>query len=93
MLVGNLRPLSSIEDRLERLRRGLEVYLRFAADHPESYRLMFNLPGYPPGANNPEGRADDPDREAYGWLRQLVGDLVASGEARSNICFWMSVSG
>jgi AcrR family transcriptional regulator len=63
-------------------RAGL-VYLSFAEQFPQHYRLMFMtpLPEAPPEA----GEREDPRMNAYVFLRQLVNSLLAGNHLRDGL--------
>lgn len=63
-------------------RAGL-VYLGFAEQFPQHYRLMFmsDMPESPPQ----EGEREDPKRNAYVFLRHLVVQLMEGGHLRADL--------
>ncbi len=75
-VVGSKSPVESL------CRAGL-VYLGFAEQFPQHYRLMFMtpLPEAPPEA----GERDDPKMNAYAFLRQLVDALLAGNYLRKDL--------
>lgn len=75
-VVDSKSPVESI------LKAGL-VYLGFAEQFPQHYRLMFMtpLPEPPPD----EGERDDPRRNAYVFLRGLVEQLLREGFLRDDV--------
>jgi len=75
-VVGSKTPLESM------CRAGL-VYLGFAVQFPQHYRLMFMspLPEAPPEA----GERDDPRVNAYVFLRGLVDALLSGGYLRPEL--------
>lgn len=70
-------------DPVERMARAGLVYLGFAEQYPEHYRLMFmtELPPTPPE----EGERDDPARNAYVFVRGLVDELMRDGYLRKDL--------
>src|SRR5688572_8704411 len=72
--------VAAIGDPVERLARAGLVYLGFAEEYPEQYRLMFmtELPPTPPE----EGERENPARNAYIFLRVLVDELMRGGFLR-----------
>jgi len=70
-------------DALERFARAGLVYLDFAAESPEHYRLMFmgELPPTPPE----QGERDDPSRNAYVFVRSLTEELLHQGLLRKDL--------
>jgi AcrR family transcriptional regulator len=75
--------VASTGDPVERMARAGLVYLGFAEQYPEHYRLMFmtELPPVPPEA----GERDDPARNAYIFLRDLVDALLSAGYLREEL--------
>jgi AcrR family transcriptional regulator len=75
-VVGSKSPVESM------CRAGL-VYLGFAEQFPQHYRLMFMtpLPEAPPEA----GEREDPRMNAYVFLRQLVDALMAGNYLRKDL--------
>ncbi|HVR19480.1 MAG TPA: TetR/AcrR family transcriptional regulator [Polyangiaceae bacterium] len=75
--------VASSGDPLERFARSGLVYLGFAEQYPEHYRLMFmtELPPTPPEA----GERDDPARNAYVFVRGLVDELMRGGHLRDDL--------
>lgn len=59
------------------------VYLGFAEQFPQHYRLMFltPLPEAPPD----EGEREDPRRNAYVFLRGLIQQLLDAGQLRPDV--------
>ncbi|HTQ03625.1 MAG TPA: TetR/AcrR family transcriptional regulator [Polyangiaceae bacterium] len=73
-LAQRLLEAVSSGDPFERFARAGLVYLDFAARHPQHYRLMF-MGGLPP--TTPEtGERDDPQHNAYVFVRALVTALL-----------------
>lgn len=70
-------------DPVERMARAGLVYLGFAEQYPEHYRLMFmtELPPTPPE----DGEREDPARNAYVFVRGLVDELMRSGHLRKDL--------
>ncbi len=71
---------ASVVDPVERLRRSGEVYVAFALEHPQQYRLMFMTP-HPPVEATAE-QAVDPAQNAYIFLRSTIADAIAQGRLR-----------
>ncbi len=76
--------LGKLADPVERIAHMGMSYIRFAADHPSHYRMMFMTP-------HPVDRADKRDQEAegggpqeggYGCLKQAVVEAVRAGKFR-----------
>lgn len=75
-VVGSKSPVESM------CRAGL-IYLAFAEQFPQHYRLMFMTPLPEPG---PEaGEREDPRMNAYVFLRGLVDALLAGGYLRAEL--------
>jgi AcrR family transcriptional regulator len=74
--------IGRIEDPVERLDRIGEAYVEFALEFPMHYRLMFLTP-----RPNPEDGHDhdDPNQDAYAFLRRTCADLVATGTLRPEL--------
>lgn len=82
-------------DPLERLRAGCAAYLRFAADRPERYRLLFERRTvHPAGTPVPSVRT-----ESFGWLVAALQDCIKAGisasddAARDATVIWAALHG
>ncbi len=75
--------VASSGDPVERLARAGLVYLGFAEQYPEHYRLMFmtELPAIAPE----DGERDDPARNAYVFVRGLCDELMRGGHLRKDL--------
>jgi AcrR family transcriptional regulator len=71
---GTLEPV-------ERLRRIGYVYADFAIEHPSHFRFLFLTP-HVISADDEEIGKDDPQRNAYAFLKQTVKDGLAAGVFR-----------
>lgn len=67
-------------DPVERLRQIGYVYADFAVDHPSHFRFLFLVPHELP--DDEELAKNDPERNAYAFLRQTVKDGLAAGVFR-----------
>jgi AcrR family transcriptional regulator len=67
-------------DPVERLRHIGYVYADFAVDHPSHFRFMFLTPQLV--TDNEDVGKDDPERNAYAYLKQTVKDGLAAGVFR-----------
>jgi len=69
---------------IERLRVAAETYLRFAEKHPSQYRFLFMtvLPPLTRQGFRPHHQFDDPEQDAYAYLRQTCADAVSQGLLR-----------
>jgi AcrR family transcriptional regulator len=78
-LAGSFLRVGRIEDPVQRLLRIGEAYVDFALEHPQQYRFLF-LTKHPDDVEHPE--KDNPEEDAYGFLRQTVSECIASGRFR-----------
>ena len=69
-------------DPVERLRRVGYVYADFAIDHPSHFRFLFLTP-QTFSKDEEDIAKDDPERNAYAFLRQTVKDGLAAGVFRA----------
>jgi hypothetical protein len=71
-LSASFQNAAAIPDALERLHACGMLYIQFAVEHPNQYRLMFMTP-HPPGATD-EALAckGDPNEDAYAFLSAIV---------------------
>jgi AcrR family transcriptional regulator len=67
-------------DPVERLRRIGYAYTDFAVQHPSHFRFLFLTEHALPGA---EELGDDPEQNAYAFLKQTVKDGLAAGVFRA----------
>jgi AcrR family transcriptional regulator len=72
-------------DPVERLRRIGYVYADFAVDHPSHFRFMFLTPHPYSGDDEDHLAKDDPERNAYAFLKQTVKDGLAAGVFRPEL--------
>lgn len=82
-------------DPLERLRAGCMAYLRFAADRPERYRLLFER-----GTGHiADGPVPSVRTESFGWLVAALQDCIGAGisasddAARDATVIWAALHG
>jgi len=68
-------------DPVERLRHIGYIYADFAVDHPSHFRFLF-LTSHPTTPDDDELGKNDPERNAYAFLRQTVKDGLAAGVFR-----------
>jgi AcrR family transcriptional regulator len=75
--------IAQVPDPVERLCRAGVDYLDFARQFPQHYRMMFmtELPPNPPQG----GERDDPQQNAYVFLRHLVVELIEAGALRPEL--------
>jgi AcrR family transcriptional regulator len=80
--------LAEIPDPVERIYRVGMTYIRFAKDWPNHYRLMFMTPNLariaPPDAADLEAM-NDPDQDAYAFLKRAVAEALAAGRFRDEL--------
>jgi AcrR family transcriptional regulator len=70
-------------DPVQRLRRLGHAYISFALEYPNHYRLMFMTPRVPREEGDcHEIEHDDPDQDAYAFLRATVVEGLAAGVFR-----------
>lgn len=76
--------MATVADPIERIRRVGEMYIRFAVEHPNHYRLMFMTPGINNGQLPAEAlaRKGDPSQDSYAFLTHAVGEAMAAGRFR-----------
>jgi len=80
----NFAEFLSIEDPIERMRRGGVAYVDFALKYPQQYRLMF-MTKRPVIADEDTSEKTDPTRNAYAFLRGAVFDAMAKGLFRTEL--------
>jgi AcrR family transcriptional regulator len=68
-------------DPVERLRRIGYSYVDFAVEHPSHFRFMFLT--FHPLPDDEEVAKDDPEQNAYAFLRQTVKEGLAAGVFRA----------
>src|SRR5262249_9451579 len=71
-------------DPVERLRAVGEAYVGFAEQYPSQYRFMFMtfLPEVEHAAGYVESSRDNPQRNAYAFLRGACAEAIANGRLR-----------
>ena len=69
---------------IDRLRVAAETYLRYAEKHPSQYRFLFMtvLPPFTEEGFRPHHQFDDPEQDAYAYLRQTCADAIGEGLLR-----------
>ena len=70
---------AGVEDPVERLRQLSAAYVEFAIEHPQQYRFLF-LMTHPRKLDHPN--TDNPEQNAYGFVRQTVGECISAGRLR-----------
>lgn len=97
--------LAEVADPIDRIRRAGQLYIRFAAEHPNHYKLMFmtemsaeSLEQFNPEAFPEHG---NPEVDAYAFLRHSVEEAMDAGRFRPELTdvqlvtqtFWAIVHG
>lgn len=73
---------AQVPDPIERLRAAARIYLRFAAEYPNHYRLMFMAP-HPVGPSEETlAHKGDPDEDAYAFLLSIVATAIEASAFR-----------
>lgn len=72
-----LKPIESVADPLERLRKGGKAYLKFALDNPECYDLMFILQA--PVRKIMEHQGSEFSMRGYELLKRNIEECVEAG--------------
>lgn len=76
-LAAQFQKVARIEDPMERLVRTGRAYVEFGLAHPNHYRLMFGArPGPPVELPRTTPPLDDPQQDAYAFLRMVVSDAI-----------------
>lgn len=81
---------ANVQDPVERIRLAGQVYLRFAIEHPNQFRLMFMTAPVPEMMPVDEQEMDeqgrgDPSRDAYAFLVQCVTEASGQGRIREDL--------
>jgi len=93
--------LSKVQDPVERVIQIGHVYIRFALEYPNHYRLMFmTAHQYPPDEPLPAHKGD-PDQDAYAFLKLAVQQAIEQGRFRPELkdaelltqIFWATAHG
>ena len=99
-LAQGLAELRQIQNPVERIRRMGHAYIRFGADHPNQYRLMF-MTETTPDLDRDNACGAKVDANAYGQLRQSCQEAIEQGLIRPEYSdadlvaqvFWSAVHG
>lgn len=83
-LAQTLSSISEIKDPVERLRRTGRMYLDFALEYPNHYRLMFMAP-HPPHEVPDRLRKGNPEEDAYAFLKAAVESTLKAGRFRPEL--------
>ena len=76
--------LSEIADPLERLRAIGRAYVEFGLANPSHYRWMFMTPK-PANEKTDLSTKGNPEEDAYAFLKQILGELLAQGRLRDGL--------
>jgi AcrR family transcriptional regulator len=71
-LAGAFQKAALIADPVARLRKCAEIYIQFAVDHPNHYRLMFMTPKPATPSEESLAHKGDPNQDSYAFLQLLV---------------------
>jgi AcrR family transcriptional regulator len=82
-LAGAFDNLADVADPIERLRRLGRLYVRFAVEHPNHYKLMFMTEAPPAGPT--DGEPTSPDAQAYNFLLHTVSQGMVAGRYRAGL--------
>lgn len=75
---------ASIADPIERIRAIGEAYLEFAILYPNHYRFMF-MTRFPFVVHMESGHQDDPEVDAYAFLRRVCEEAILQNRLRPDI--------
>jgi len=73
---------ASAADPIDRLRNCAQIYIQFAVDHPNQYRLMFMTPKPDSAGEEDLAIKGDPNRDSYALLYSLVTAAIEAGSFR-----------
>lgn len=81
---------AGVTDPVERIRMSGRIYIRFAMEHPEHFRLMFMTKPAPELVEVDEEELTeqgkgDPSRDAYAFLKNCVDEAIAQGKVRQEL--------
>ncbi|MBN1490255.1 MAG: TetR/AcrR family transcriptional regulator [Phycisphaerae bacterium] len=87
---AKLRQFAKAADPLERIRLGGQVYIRFAMEYPNQFRLQFMTKPAPEAVEVDERKMEehgrgDPNRDAYAFVMQCVKEAIAQGRIREEL--------
>jgi AcrR family transcriptional regulator len=82
-LAAEFMQLANEEDPVERIRRSGMVYIRFAVEHPNHYRLMFMTEmDVAPSDEIVASMKGNPESDAYAFLFHSVTEAMSAGRFR-----------
>lgn len=76
--------IAQIPDPVERLKAAGASYVRFGLENPSHYRLMFMTPKIT-NAKTDYSSKDNPEEDAYAFLKGVVAELAAQGRFREGL--------
>lgn len=78
--------VAKVADPIERLKQLAQMYVGFALEHPNHYRLMFMtpLPKQHPTEEELQ-RMQDPDEDSYAFLLHTVNEAMQAGRFRAEL--------
>ncbi len=86
-LARHFNPATAPADPIERIVAAGEAYLRFALQYPSQYRFMFMtvIPPEEVGEDYIKERRDNPEEDAYAFLRDACRAAIEQGRLRPEI--------
>jgi hypothetical protein len=81
----NFAEVAEITDTRERLNRSAALYVRFALEHPNHYRLMFMTPMPVAVSGEAAARKGNPELDAYAFLRMMLVAVMEEGHHRRDL--------
>jgi AcrR family transcriptional regulator len=81
-LAERFQEAALIGDPVGRLRACAQIYVQFAVDHPNQYRLMFMTPKPDSPGEEALSHKGDPNQDSYAFLLSLVMSAIQAGSFR-----------
>lgn len=81
-LAASFQSAAQIPDPIERLRASAQIYLQFAAENPNHYRLMFMTTNPVGPSEEALARKGNPNEDAYAFLLSVVKEAIEAGVFR-----------
>jgi AcrR family transcriptional regulator len=78
-LAEEFQEAAQAADPIQRLRKCAQIYIQFAVDHPNHYRLMFMTPKPQHAGEEDLAHKGDPNRDSYALLFSLVTAAIEAG--------------
>jgi AcrR family transcriptional regulator len=69
-------------DPIDRLKRGMQAYIRFGLENPHHYRATFMMPIPEEISHKKLSQPDSPGMQAFDFMRRCVYDCIAAGKFR-----------